>query len=430
MDYTIFYKDEEEPTFVATIEPNRYFISSSDKTWIQSCPDTIPLIVDACKHCIISLPCGCNLKGENIFIPSVITDCQNSTQTNLTYAINLSVLLEFYKDFEQIHNISSHDTFDNPALPHFPEFDIISKNFSNVISTDKKLEYSLKKVVKNIKSKSPMYISDTSRLADNLGLLIHPITNKLHNVFVALSFVMSTIAIFITCRNFRMLTVIRTAEALDFPNAQSTTKPTRGLDVYLAEEMHELIRMITFIFITVFLVAVVTGVSCVLRKFYVKYYAKELKTMPIHTSLYVALYAKGHVFLRKLIISPVKASQIMIKDEKPFIKPTLTSVMFYLRGVMRFDWSFIQVHQKENGRYINLPTKIPISAFDVLNLHDILNNLETLRLIAVFNDSCYDVYTWNAPHSLSEFGQADTVSRPRCVCDNPILSEISDPDSV
>ena len=54
---------------VLTIEPSKYFISSIEETWFQTCGNNMPVFMESCKHCIIILPCGCGLKSNSMSSP-------------------------------------------------------------------------------------------------------------------------------------------------------------------------------------------------------------------------------------------------------------------------------------------------------------------------------------------------------------------------
>ena len=142
----------------------------------------------ACSDCIVSLPCGCSLKSKNMFIHASIRNCQNMSKPSIHHSVNLPVLLEFYKEYEEIYNISTRKTFAEPISIGLPNFDVVQKRFSDVISQEKDAELSLKKIVSNVKSKNRMFVTETSKLIDDLGFLAKPISNKLQNVFLGLSF--------------------------------------------------------------------------------------------------------------------------------------------------------------------------------------------------------------------------------------------------
>ena len=200
-----------------------------------------------------------------MFIPASIKNCQNTSKPSIQHSVNLPVLLEFYKEYEEIYNISSRKTFAEPISIGLPNFDVVQKRFSDVISHEKDAELSLKKIVSNVKSKNRMYVTETSKLIDDLGFLANLISNKLQNVFLGLSFLMSTFALAVKCRNYRMLTIIKTIEAFDFLKTQIASTPTPENNV-ISDELHSLIKLLITIFITIFITGLAVAASCLLRR--------------------------------------------------------------------------------------------------------------------------------------------------------------------
>ena len=144
------------------------------------------------------------------------------------------------------------------------------------------------------------------------------------------------------------------------------------------------------------------------------------------------MYGNGQVYMRKLVVTPLQMNDILVYESTAFIKPTLVSVMFCLRGTINFNWAFIHIKKKGTNNELVLPIKLVVPAFEMLNSESILNNLNTFRLIAVFKDTYYDVYSWNPASDQAELGCSGvaTFTKPKCVFDNPIMPQMTNPDLV
>ena len=48
---------------IITFDEGKYYVSSTDKIWLQYCCDSDPEMIPACRHCVITLSCGCGLES-------------------------------------------------------------------------------------------------------------------------------------------------------------------------------------------------------------------------------------------------------------------------------------------------------------------------------------------------------------------------------
>ena len=80
--------ENEHETHIIAISPNQYFVLSDETEWEQSCPSGQSIKIQACSHCIVSVPCGCDLTGEHFFIPPSANNCNESTTTTTLHALN------------------------------------------------------------------------------------------------------------------------------------------------------------------------------------------------------------------------------------------------------------------------------------------------------------------------------------------------------
>ena len=290
---------------------------------------------------------------------------------------------------------------------------------------------SLEKIVSSVSAEQPMYYDSASQLADNMGYLAHPVYGKMVYAMTGLSFVLSTLAFTYSCRNYRMLALVKTAEALDFlKHPLTTTSPTADHSI-LDAELHSLIKLLMTIFIIMLVLGLLIAVGCVSRRIYLINSTRRLCRLPVHTSLFVAMYGNGQVYMQKLTITPLQLRDVVVFDLKEFIKPVLVSAMCRVRGTIHFDWSFIKIKKRgsANGN-IMLPSKFVISAFEIRKLESVLNNLETFRIVAVMDTSYYEVFSWNQIcEQVQPTGSTDTHGKPRCVYDNPMMSRPGDLDS-
>ena len=73
-----------------------------------------------------------------------------------------------------------------------------------------------------------------------------------------------------------------------------------------------------------------------------------------------------------------------------------------------------------------------VSAFEIMKLESILYKLDSFRMIAVFNDSHNNIYSWNAVCDPIEPGCSGvtTSNKPKYIFKTPFVTQMSDPDSV
>ena len=77
-----------------------------------------------------------------------------------------------------------------------------------------------------------------------------------------------------------------------------------------------------------------------------------------------------------------------------------------------------------------MSSKIGVSAFEIMKLENVLNNLETFRINAVMDTSYYEIFSWNQfDEQIKPTSSVDTPENPRCVYDNSMLPQPGDPDS-
>ena len=140
---TFLPKSSTVESHIITISENSYLVSSQDTQWIQSCPNKAPLQVNPCKLCIVKLPCTCSLKGQTFFIPPTLENCKGILIPTINHSLNLAALFNFYKDNQQLYNLTSKSFFSKPIIPEIPEIKIISEDFGNVVKQERNVKLNL-----------------------------------------------------------------------------------------------------------------------------------------------------------------------------------------------------------------------------------------------------------------------------------------------
>ena len=89
-----YFEQDEPDAQIYHITQGQVLITSNEGQFDMHCPSvTPPISIDACRLCIITLPCGCYIKSKSSVVPPLLDGCSKTTSsTKVKFPINLLVL--------------------------------------------------------------------------------------------------------------------------------------------------------------------------------------------------------------------------------------------------------------------------------------------------------------------------------------------------
>ena len=198
------------PETAIDIGHGHFFISAMDirSDWVIACPHRKPRTIMACRSCVISLDCRCNLKTPSGFISASLTGCTNSSSTSgivKNYVPNLmwiQSLANFTnRNYSALVNASllTYDPIDQ--LPDLP-----IPNFSQVAAfadKDAEIRTDLHTVLNQAHHEQQVYVSKLQELTSDTRFLLFRTDHALPMAMVALVWdLILTIIMIILCRRY------------------------------------------------------------------------------------------------------------------------------------------------------------------------------------------------------------------------------------
>ena len=378
---------------VLTLRPGKYFISSNDTTWNLLCRGMEPRPVHACRHCRISVPCGCALKGSQIFIPETFIGCDSSDTPSMVHSTNLPALLEFYKQSKDALNISSRRSFASPLEVKFPKINVISHNFQDVVQKLEKSKLSLKAVAQNIKNDRQMFLTPTSKLRDDIGLGGKRPFNFGIMILSTASTVIATLALCLSLRNAKLILFIRSAKAFDF--LATTPTPTEdGVKSSLGDDWPQLLELSLFLLAMTLVFGLVIGLIIFSRQVRRYQTCQQEFPLPIHTTLHVVFYGRGSYVAKELGTYCGPVGNLQVTQLKANQMSRMTRCLLCLRYNMNMDWSFLDIKYKPTSDTITLPKELHFPMINGGKTASILDDPDAMTLVGEYSQTYYEMYAW------------------------------------
>ena len=383
---------------VISIKPGKYFVSSNEVMWTQLCPRSIPKHIKACNHCVVTVPCGCSLRGENIFIPPALDTCSTSSEVNIEHSVNLPALIEFYKNSRDVFNITSRTGFANRLDTKLPRFDLISHQFDDVVHKIAKQRYSLRKIAHSTSKRSKIYATVPDRILETSGLFARQGMDLVTFTFLVITFVVSFMAFLLSVRNLRVLALVRTVSG-SFDFLRTTTPETNEFS-YSADDVQSLVKTISLVTILVAMCLLAFGTIYVAKKLYKRHHRNQLVDQPIHTKIFLSVYGKGRAFVKEILITPLEGKELEAFGTESFRKPTFCPSVLGVGGKIVLNWNESEFRHKSTGSKLSLPSQVEVSMFDSY-VRGLLENVSAVRVVAVYDHKYYDLFTWYASRKKS-----------------------------
>ena len=145
------------PSFILPVSETTLLLSSISSV-TYTCTNLPSRVEQGCNYCIIEVPCFCSITADSFIHPPRISNCVKDTQITKTYPVNLALLHSFFQESE-LQEILSHSTFSEPLHMSLPSFNVYEHNYSDLVDTSNKLQFSLQKVVNKAKQNGTIYNS-------------------------------------------------------------------------------------------------------------------------------------------------------------------------------------------------------------------------------------------------------------------------------
>ena len=89
-----YYEQTEPDEQIYQIGKGEILITAEEGQFIKHCPGGSQMkSIDACKLCIMKLPCGCNLKTRRALVPPLLDGCERDSSTSkIRYPANVALL--------------------------------------------------------------------------------------------------------------------------------------------------------------------------------------------------------------------------------------------------------------------------------------------------------------------------------------------------
>ena len=377
---------------VLTLRPGKYFISSRDTTWSMICRGKEPRAIQACHHCRISVPCNCALHGSQIYIPEIFMGCDPSDTPTMVHSTNIPALLEFYKQSKDALNISSRKSFSKPLAVPFPEINIISHEFDDVVQKLDSSKISLKAIEKNTKKDRQMFLTPTAKLREDIGLAAKQHFDYGVLILSSASAAIATLALCLSLRNAKLILLARSARAYDF--LATATTPANSGESSSDWSWPYLFQTLIFLCTMVLVFGILVGVIIFVKRLHRYYNSQNVFPLPIHTTLHVVFYGKGKYVTKKLGTYPGSVANLQIIQTKACQMSRMTRCLMCLRYGIKIDWTFLDITHKPANDKITLPTDLHFPMLNGRKTRDILEDPDVMVLVGEYSHTYYEMFAW------------------------------------
>ena len=381
--------------FIFSLNAGEYYVNTQDTNWIQTCDGKKQETITACKHCVVTVPCACSLRGHHIRIPRRLEDCLNSTSPTQKHAINLPALLAFYGESAQLLNLSANRRFKKKVSTKVPTFKVIRDEYTDVVAKLKTQDISLQAVAEHIKSNRKTFASPSAKLRDDLGWFANKRSNSIFGVS-GLSLIVAFLALFVALRNARIVMLASGATALVLDPETTTTPGTS------AKPSYSPILTLNAIWTSITVVIILISLAIILifvKRFLEACYAQQPNALPTHSVVYVFFYAKGRFAMSQLFIFPDDINTVRVCQRDEFKLPTINVTNCGAIYTATFDWNFLDI-RREDGKRIYLPPKTTFSSLTTRHLNNTLRDPCEVKMVANYNHCFFDLFTWRRPEAI------------------------------
>ena len=147
------------------IKDGYYFIGFHYGEYFHEiCQGREPRKLTSCKLCLLRPGCGCALESDSWFIPPNINSCSDFGDTQMVHPVNLMILEQLNDLSVHLSKIPTNASFHRPLDISMPKIDIYTAKMDQVISSDKRIKYDLKRAAKMYKANKKIFGSVADKL--------------------------------------------------------------------------------------------------------------------------------------------------------------------------------------------------------------------------------------------------------------------------
>ena len=138
------------------------------KEFKVTCPKQGGTTHEGCVHCIVKIPCGCQVADERFLITPKFEGCANITE-NVTklYPYNLRILTEFF-DERELRDLQTSTLLEEELEIRIPTFKFEEGKEMEHVQSEEKIQIDINRLMKKIKEEGKVYESHSSALAGRI----------------------------------------------------------------------------------------------------------------------------------------------------------------------------------------------------------------------------------------------------------------------
>ena len=380
--FEIFY--DTPPTSILPLQDGSFFISSTSTNWMEYCATSPPRKIEPCSLCVVRVPCSCSLISDSFYLPTPFEDCVNDTTTKITPGYNFPALMHFYADKKQFERVISNAR-NRSATLQFSSFKIKNRKFDQVLDKVKKEGFLLNMSMKTLRSRKPVYFDKASALADSLGYLSRPSFSIGGSTFLIAVAFLAAGSFALAIRNMLLLSVL--------------AKPAASESIWknLQDDNHECFNMYWFYIVMVIIAIVIillliVGIVCVSTRSFNR--SPDIFQNFQVSCFSVAFYGRSGCFKIPIRTVPLAFGDIFSHLEN---QVTLPHLSYGCLGChLTFDWSYLNLKCKFDGKSIFLPKRITVKLFSALRFLQVIRELEFVQFLVTSGDIVTELGTWSA----------------------------------
>lgn len=171
----IQFEDRPLKTVAFRLNNHRYWIHAEhagpNVTWSKYCIANnvgVTTSMEACKNCILEIPCQCSVTAMEFVIPMNLEGCNLHLDSNRTdvltrYPLNLAFAVH-YRPMQNTYRVSGNETLSQPYDIGDFNFNVSRLEWDDVVQRDAYFAMDFKKIIKNMKANRTMYHDNSQRL--------------------------------------------------------------------------------------------------------------------------------------------------------------------------------------------------------------------------------------------------------------------------
>ena len=160
-----YYEQSEPDSQVYQVGANQILITAVEGQFIKHCAHGPQMVtLQACRLCIVKLPCGCNLKSKDVLVPPLLDGCNmNGTEEEIDFAFNLLLASELLNR-TQLNQYRGNMTFESIPELEIPKYSVRRFDHETIVELESDV-MDLGRVMQLAKVDEDIYLDDETYLA-------------------------------------------------------------------------------------------------------------------------------------------------------------------------------------------------------------------------------------------------------------------------